>query len=60
MTITLHLSDEQLARLKRSAEAAGVTAEEYAVRVLTADDAFRRAAEATFAEHAEAYRRLAK
>ena len=65
MTITLHLSDEQLARLKREAAAEGLSVEEHAVRKLdiaeeSNSDAFKQAADATFTEHAEAYRRLAQ
>ena len=66
MTITLKLSDEQLASLKRRAAAEGKSAEDCAASLIESAlspsraDAFRRAAEGTFADHAEAYRRLAK
>lgn len=64
MTITLHLSDEQMTRLKREAEAEGLSVEEHAVRKLVPADAtadeFDAAAEYVLGKNAELYRRLAK
>lgn len=68
MTITIELDEALTHKVAERAAAAGVSDAEFVRRAVaaavepdgTGDAAFRAAAAATFAEHAELYRRLAK